>query len=126
MVMAMLVVLSRAQACDSITHFDSLGTLLPRKEFPKGGTSVCIRVEKIKLKDPSQFLDPFITISVKGLFQTVSGLTPTDIDGNDMCPVQDTPVTSSKDEFVHFNQDVYLQVPLENIGKGDLCFQQGI
>ena len=46
------------------------------------------------------------------------GRTYIDTDGNDLCPVQDTPVAASKDEFVNFNQDVYLQVPLESIGSG--------
>ena len=80
---------------------------------------MCLRVERIKLKDPAQYLEPFISVSVKGwlpIFPRAPDYA--DSDGNDMCPTQDTPVASSKDEFVHFNQDVYLQIPHENIGKG--------
>jgi hypothetical protein len=30
------------------------------------GSIVTIRIDKIKLKDPSQFIEPFFTVSLKG------------------------------------------------------------
>ena len=41
------------------------GSLKPRMNFP-GKTNITIRIEKIQLKDPSQFLEPYFTVSVKG------------------------------------------------------------
>jgi hypothetical protein len=48
-----------------LNHFTVNHTgLLPRKVF--SGTAVCIRIEKIKLKDPAQYIEPFFTISFRG------------------------------------------------------------
>ncbi len=42
------------------------GRLLPRISHEKGTTDLTVRIEKIGLKDASIYLDPFITVSVKG------------------------------------------------------------
>eukprot|EP00051_Salpingoeca_urceolata_P027499 m.481752 g.481752 ORF g.481752 m.481752 type:complete len:315 (+) comp22309_c0_seq1:207-1151(+) len=85
------------------------GSLLPKKVF-HSGTSVMVRIEKIKLKDPLQYIEPFVTLSVK------------DVNGVDLTAPQDTPVTKSRDEFIHFNQDVHLQLPLEQLPEGCAVF----
>jgi hypothetical protein len=47
-------------------YFSGRGSLLPRPLPMAGKTLLTVRVEKIGLKDASQFIDPFITVSVKG------------------------------------------------------------
>lgn len=42
------------------------GNLKPRMHYP-GQTNVTIRIEKIQLKDPSSYFEPFFTVSVKGV-----------------------------------------------------------
>ena len=42
------------------------GTLLPPPETVRGKTLVMIRVDKIGLKEAAQYIDPFLTVSVKG------------------------------------------------------------
>lgn len=41
------------------------GTLLPKQIFP-GKTAVTIRIDKIKLKDATSYIEPFFTVTVKG------------------------------------------------------------
>lgn len=41
------------------------GSLLPRQVFP-GKTAISIRIDKIKLKDPNSYIEPFFTVTVKG------------------------------------------------------------
>lgn len=72
------------------------------------GTSVTIRLDKIKLKDPGQYIEPFFTVSVM------------DSNGHSLCKAQDTPPTKLKDEFIHFNQDVHLTLPLESLPDGKI------
>lgn len=44
---------------------------------------------------------------------------PTDADGVDLNPVQDTPVSTHKeDTYIHFNLDVEIQKHLEKLPKG--------
>lgn len=44
---------------------------------------------------------------------------PTDVDGVDLNPVQDTPVSTHKeDTYIHFNLDVEIQKHLEKLPKG--------
>lgn len=77
-------------------------TLKPMPQF-EHGTAITITIDRIKLKDPGQYIEPFFTVSLK------------DSNGYDIAPPQDTPVTNQRDEFIHFNQPVYLQVPLEKL-----------
>ena len=42
------------------------GKLFPRKRFPAGKTNITVRVEKIQLKDPGQYFDPFVTVNLVG------------------------------------------------------------
>ncbi len=44
----------------------ALGSLLPPPPPIPGQTMVTLRIEKIGLKDASQYIDPYITITVKG------------------------------------------------------------
>jgi hypothetical protein len=79
------------------------GTLQQFNRFP-GQTNISITILKIRLKDPHQFIEPFICVSVKdSLGQTIRQISP-----------QDTPYsTKADDEFIYFNQVVHLQLPLE-------------
>ena len=43
------------------------GTLLPRIPHQAGHHRLTIRIVKIGLKYPFKYIDPFITVSVKGL-----------------------------------------------------------
>jgi hypothetical protein len=44
-----------------------LGSVLPSPEIAPDQTIVTVRIEKIGLKDAAQFIDSFITISLKGM-----------------------------------------------------------
>eukprot|EP00055_Hartaetosiga_balthica_P012195 m.58515 g.58515 ORF g.58515 m.58515 type:complete len:302 (+) comp7867_c0_seq1:154-1059(+) len=78
------------------------GTLLPRPKFAPAQTAITIRIDKIEIKDASSFIEPFFTVSTK------------DAQGKDLSAPQNTPPTNKKDNFVHFNTNVYIQVPLES------------
>ncbi|KAI5614657.1 anoctamin-8 isoform X2 [Silurus asotus] len=56
-------------------------TLLPRLPSDPGLTLLTLRIKKIGLKDAGQCIEPHVTISVR------------DLDGVDLNPVQDTPVS---------------------------------
>lgn len=43
-----------------------LGTLIARKDTLPGYRYLDIVIDKIELKDPQNYTDPFITVSVKG------------------------------------------------------------
>lgn len=87
------------------------GSLLPRPLPVAGKTLLTVCVEKIGLKDASQFIDPFITISVK------------DCGGQDMTVSQDTPRAQHKqDTCVVFNVDVHIQKAVESLPPGFAVF----
>lgn len=48
------------------------GTLLTRKDILPGYSYLDITIEKIELKDPQNYVDPFITVSVKSQFSLIS------------------------------------------------------
>ena len=81
------------------------GTLAPRLHFP-GQTNVTIRIEKIQVKEPASYIEPFFSLSVK------------DAAGRDLTQPQDTPITNQKDDFIHFGQNVELQKPIEGLPSG--------
>lgn len=87
------------------------GRLLPRLPHERGMTELTVRIEKIGLKDASNYLDPFITISVK------------DGSGVDVTKQQDTPVAIKReDPYIVFDVDVEIQKPLEKMPKGTAIF----
>jgi len=54
------------------------GTLQQFNRFP-GQTNISITILKIRLKDPHQFIEPFICVSVKdSLGQTIRQISPQD------------------------------------------------
>eukprot|EP00038_Savillea_parva_P020058 m.30336 g.30336 ORF g.30336 m.30336 type:complete len:360 (+) comp4695_c0_seq1:81-1160(+) len=85
-------------------------TLLPKKHFPSH-TGITIRVERIALKDPEQYIEPFVTVRL------------CDPQGKAvrMGEPQDTPPGRVVSEGVAFNQDVHLQIPYEQISHWDLA-----
>ncbi|NP_001188030.1 axin interactor, dorsalization-associated protein [Ictalurus punctatus] len=87
------------------------GTLLPRLPSEPGMTLLTLKIEKIGLKDAGQCIEPYMTISVR------------DLDGVDLNPVQDTPVSTHKeDTYIHFDVDVEIQKHLEKLPKGAAIF----
>ncbi|MCJ8750100.1 hypothetical protein PDJAM_G00194810 [Pangasius djambal] len=87
------------------------GTLLPRLPSEPGMTLLTLKIEKIGLKDAGQCIEPYMTISVR------------DTDGVDLNPVQDTPVSTRKeDTYIHFDVDVEIQKHLEKLPKGAAIF----
>ncbi|KAM9495866.1 axin interactor, dorsalization-associated protein [Clarias gariepinus] len=87
------------------------GTLLPQLPSEPGMTLLTLKIEKIGLKDAGQCIEPYITISVR------------DLDGVDLNPVQDTPVSTHKeDTYIHFGVDVEIQKHLEKLPKGAAIF----
>lgn len=45
---------------------DTLGNLLPQPSYKPGRTYLIIHINKIGIKDPHNYIDPFIEISIKG------------------------------------------------------------
>ncbi|XP_064622486.1 axin interactor, dorsalization-associated protein-like [Lineus longissimus] len=89
----------------------SHGSLLPQPIPQEGMTTVTVRIEKIGLKEAAQFIDSFITVSVK------------DSHGVDVTSRQDTPITSQKDDqYIIFSVDVHIQRHLELMPKGFAIF----
>ncbi|XP_064603180.1 axin interactor, dorsalization-associated protein B-like [Liolophura sinensis] len=78
------------------------GSLLP-KPLPIGGKQVLtVFISKLGLKDASQYLDPYITVSVKNK------------QGIDLTAQQDTPISGRKeDQYVIFNVPVHIQKPID-------------
>ncbi|XP_076464156.1 axin interactor, dorsalization-associated protein-like isoform X2 [Babylonia areolata] len=87
------------------------GSLLPRPLPVVGMTLLTVRVEQLGLKDASQFIDPFLTVSVK------------DNQGQDMMASQDTPPAQEKrDTCIIFNMDVHIQKAIESLPPGFAVF----
>lgn len=87
------------------------GSLLPQP-FSFGGKPVLtVKIEKIGLKDASQFIDPYISVYVK------------DRNGADFTTHQDTPVAVYRqDTYVVFNVDVHIQKTLDSLPPGYAIF----
>jgi hypothetical protein len=95
-----------------------------------------MKILKIGLKDPSEFIDPFITISVKGSFVTnfnyrllefqqnsnklvIASNFQLALDGVDVTVAQNTPTAKTKENRdIHFNCNVELQTTLEKLPEG--------
>lgn len=87
------------------------GSLLPQPLSFGGKPVLTIRIEKIGLKDASQFIDPYISVYVK------------DSQGADFTTHQDTPVAAYRqDTYVVFNVDVHIQKTLDSLPPGYAIF----
>ncbi|PRP74053.1 axin interactor, dorsalization-associated protein-like [Planoprotostelium fungivorum] len=88
------------------------GTLLPPPPDPiEGQTYLTLNIEKVGLKNATQFLDPFLTISLR------------DVDGELLEPEQNTPISNKKQgNYVDFAVSVHLQTALKDIGEGSAVF----
>ncbi|XP_014669499.1 PREDICTED: axin interactor, dorsalization-associated protein B-like isoform X2 [Priapulus caudatus] len=87
------------------------GTLLPRIALRAGKTVLSIYVEKIGIKNASELIDPYLTVSVRDKL------------GVAMTPIQDTPVALSKDEtFAYFHVTVEVQRCVEYLPAGFVIF----
>ncbi|XP_067682024.1 axin interactor, dorsalization-associated protein-like [Haliotis asinina] len=87
------------------------GNLLPKPLPVANMRYLSVRVEKMGLKDASQFIDPFICVSVK------------DVKGHNLTAIQNTPIASDKqDTCVFFNVDVHIQKTIESLPPGFAVF----
>jgi hypothetical protein len=106
-----------------------------------------MKILKIGFKDPSEFIDPFITISVKGSFcnrltllekvcsertgfffqrnsnkfikLVIASNFQLALDGGDVTVAQNTPTAKTKENRdIHFNCNVELQTTLEKLPEG--------
>lgn len=89
-----------------------IGSLLPPPVMEKGKTYISLKLEKIGLKDALDYMDPYVTVSVKNLC------------GSDLTMPQSTPVAVRKEEtFIFFDHmTVHLQKPLEYLPVGFAIF----
>ncbi|CAB4009377.1 axin interactor, dorsalization-associated [Paramuricea clavata] len=87
------------------------GSLLPRISHEADCHRLTIKIVKIGLKDPSEFINPFITVSVKAL------------DGVDITTSQNTPTAKTKENRdIHFDCNVELQTTIEKLPQGTAIF----
>lgn len=87
------------------------GTLLPRIPFQPKCHRLTIRIVQIGLKDPVDYINPFMTVSIK------------DLNGNDLTTAQDTPISKIKENSsIPFRVDVELQKVIEELPKESAVF----
>ncbi|KAJ8308610.1 hypothetical protein KUTeg_013484 [Tegillarca granosa] len=96
-----------SQAQDADEGVKGKGSLLPRV-LPYGGLpTLTVRIEKIALKEATQFIDPYITVTVK------------DQHGNDLTALQDTPTAHYKESgYIIFNVNVHIQKVIDSFPPG--------
>jgi len=84
------------------------GTLLPPPPHSlDGGTQLSIHIEKIGLKDASQYLDPFITVKVIDKY------------GDVLETQQDTPCSNQKKEnYIYFSCNAEIQTNINRLPSG--------
>uniref|UniRef100_H2YCD6 C2 Aida-type domain-containing protein n=1 Tax=Ciona savignyi TaxID=51511 RepID=H2YCD6_CIOSA len=86
-------------------------SLLPKLKATTGQNLIMVRLQKIGLKDATELIDPYFTISCK------------DATAVDLCQRQNTPVASGRVEnYLTFGFDIHIQVPFENMPKGSAIF----
>ncbi|GFO27435.1 axin interaction partner and dorsalization antagonist [Plakobranchus ocellatus] len=94
-----------------LRRLENKGTLLPRPLPIAGKTLLTVKIEKIDLKEASQYLDPFITVSVRDANEKL------------LSASQDTPVASRKTESeLIFNKMVHIQKTIESLPPGFAIF----
>lgn len=106
---------NRAQESDDLDEDKqgsrAKGSLLPRPLAYSGMKVLTVKIEKIGLKDATQFIEPYCTVSVK------------DMMGADLTTSQDTPVASKKEnKCIVFNEEVHIQKSLESLPNGFSIF----
>ncbi|KAK3506762.1 hypothetical protein QTP70_023935 [Hemibagrus guttatus] len=102
---------SNGECGKEVKKREQAGTLLPRLPSEPGMTLLTLKIERIGLKDAGQCIEPYMTISVR------------DLDGVELNPVQDTPVSTHKeDTYIHFGVDVEIQKHIEKLPKGAAIF----
>ncbi|XP_013416811.1 axin interactor, dorsalization-associated protein isoform X1 [Lingula anatina] len=96
---------------EEVVDSKTRGNLLPKPRPMQGQTAVTIRIEKIGIKDASQYIDSYITVSVK------------DQAGIEKAKTQDTaPATRKEENYIYFGVDVHLQKSLEQLGQDFAVF----
>jgi hypothetical protein len=92
-------------------HVKERKKLRPRLPHVDGMTVVTIRIERIGLKEALQYIEPYISVSVK------------DAQAADLTPIQDTPLpTEREDQCIIFNTNVEIQQYLEKLPRTAAVF----
>lgn len=100
------------------------GTLLPPPPPAlDGGVQLSIHIEKIGLKNAVQYLDPFLTIQVIGMFceLQLNSCTHNIVDSNGevLETAQDTPCSNQKKEnYIYFSCNVEIQTNINKLPPG--------
>ncbi len=92
-------------------QYAASGTLLGSPKMKKGNHYLTLTVEKIGLKQATDYLDPYFTVLVM------------DADGKSLETAQDTPVSNKKQGFyIDFDQKIHIQTAIEDLPKGSAIF----
>ncbi|XP_062614451.1 axin interactor, dorsalization-associated protein B-like [Saccostrea cucullata] len=87
------------------------GSLLPRPLAYSGMRVLTVKIERIGLKDATQYIEPYITVSVR------------DATGTELTAAQDTPVATKKEsKCIVFNEEVHIQKSIESLPNGFSIF----
>ncbi|XP_061174465.1 axin interactor, dorsalization-associated protein B-like [Saccostrea echinata] len=87
------------------------GSLLPRPLAYSGMKVLTVKIERIGLKDATQYIEPYITVSVR------------DATGTELTASQDTPVATKKEnKSIVFNEEVHIQKSIESLPNGFSIF----
>ena len=88
-----------------------------------GHTYLTIKVHKIGIKDPHNYIDPFIEISIKGKKNpkdTLLWFLLIDSATNDCETIQQTPVSHCREvTYFVYDVDVHIQTPIEDMPAGN-------
>ncbi|CAK8692711.1 axin interactor, dorsalization-associated protein-like [Clavelina lepadiformis] len=96
---------------EEVTFTSKFNTLLPKLPAIHGKSLVTVSIVKIGMKDAADYIDPYFVVSSK------------DKSGLDLCPAQNTPTSTSRDDtYLFFNVNVELQLALEDMIRGSAVF----
>ena len=113
---------------DQVVTHNTEGSLLSQPSYKPGQTYLIIHISKIGIKDPHNYIDPFIEISIKGnignctqcIRHTVM-MCSIDSATNNCEAIQQTPVSHSREiTYFVYDVDVHVQTPIENMPSGNI------
>lgn len=94
---------------DQVVTHNTVGSLLLQPSYEPGRTYLIIHISKIGIKDPHNYIDPFIEISIK------------DSATNNCEAIQQTPVSHSREiTYFVYDVDVHVQTPIEDMPSGNI------
>jgi hypothetical protein len=99
------------------------GSLGSKPNFPPGQTGISIRIEKIQLQNAVQYLEPTITVSIYDKDgRVVAGGGPQVTPPCSRIEPAISPDQKEQSEYLVFNTEVHLQLPLHLIPKSAAVF----